>query len=84
MHFEYKPKMVCSTKIEFDLDNGILSNIRFTDGCDGNLKAVAKLLEGQSADFAISRLEGNTCGPRSTSCADQLTKAIRLALEQAD
>ena len=66
-----------------DLVVGV-NNIRFRGGCDGNLKAIGKLLEGADASFAIEKLKGNDCGGRGTSCADQLTKAIEQALaEQA-
>ena len=84
MTHTYRPRGVCSTRIEFDLEDGKLYNIRFQSGCDGNLKAIGKLLEGADAQFAIERLRGNDCAGRGTSCADQLTKAIEQALaEQA-
>lgn len=82
-HFEYIPTGVCSRYITFDLDEEHrIHNLQYMGGCNGNLKAVAKLLEGEKAEVAIEKLEGNTCGPRPTSCADQLTKALRKALEQ--
>lgn len=80
MHFEYRPKFVCAQKIEFDIENKIVSNVKFTGGCNGNLKAISKLIEGKNADEIITILEGNTCGGRPTSCADQLTKALKEAL----
>ncbi len=84
MNYTYRPRGVCSSRIEFDLEEGKLHNIRFRGGCDGNLKAIGKLLEGADASFAIEKLKGNDCGGRGTSCADQLTKAIEQALaEQA-
>ena len=84
MTHTFRPRGVCSSRIEFDLEDGKLHNIRFRGGCDGNLKAIGKLLEGADAQFAIERLRGNDCGGRGTSCADQLTKAIEQALmEQA-
>lgn len=76
-HIEYDTKNVCSRKIIFDLDdNGIIRNMSFIGGCNGNLKAISKLCEGQKADQIRNILAGNTCGPRNTSCADQLAKAI--------
>lgn len=77
-HVEFIPQNVCSRKITFDItDDNKISNLSFTGGCNGNLKAISKLLEGFPADKAIEILQGNTCGMRNTSCADQLTKAIK-------
>jgi len=76
-HFEYIPKIVCAKKIEFDLDeDNIIHNVKFTGGCNGNLKAIAILLEGVSAVNIIAKLKDNTCGNRLTSCVDQLAIAI--------
>lgn len=79
MHFRYRTQMVCAQEIEFDLNDDVVTNIKFYGGCNGNLKAIAKLLEGAKTDYIISKLEGNTCGFKSTSCADQLVKAIKEA-----
>ena len=79
MHFSYKTKNVCSSEINFDLEGNKLYNVVFTGGCNGNLKAIGKLVEGMDADEVIALLQGNTCGRSSTSCADQLTKAIQAA-----
>ena len=79
MHYRYKTKNVCSSEINFDLEEGKLHNVVFTGGCNGNLKAIGKLVEGMDADQVIALLKGNTCGPNFTSCADQLTKAIQAA-----
>ena len=76
----YTTKGTCSRFIDFDLEDGIVKNVVFTGGCNGNLKAISKLLEGQDAQTAANILKGNTCGPRSTSCADQLAKALTEAL----
>lgn len=81
MHYTYNPKGVCSTEINFDLDeNGKISGLRFTGGCNGNLKAIGRLLEGQDAKRAAEILKGNDCGGRGTSCADQLSRALEQAL----
>ena len=75
---EYKTKGTCSVKINFDIDNeGKVHNVSFVGGCNGNLKAIGKLVEGMEAKRVIEILEGNTCGPRPTSCADQLAKALK-------
>ncbi|MCM1130675.1 MAG: TIGR03905 family TSCPD domain-containing protein [Roseburia sp.] len=77
MTFNYETKGTCSKKITFDLDeNGNLHNVCFMGGCNGNLKAISKLVEGKPAEEVVRLLEGNSCGPRATSCADQLAKAI--------
>ena len=79
MHYRYKTKNVCSSEINFDLVEGKLHNVVFTGGCNGNFKAIGKLVEGMDADQVIALLKGNTCGPNFTSCADQLTKAVEAA-----
>ena len=79
MHYHYKTKNVCSSEIDFDLENNQLHNVVFTGGCNGNLKAIGKLVEGMDADQVIALLQGNICGRSSTSCADQLTRAIQAA-----
>ena len=80
MTYEYKTKGTCSSKIKFDLEDGIVRNVEFTNGCNGNLKAISKLVEGMEAEKVVSILDGNTCGMKSTSCADQLSKAITEAI----
>lgn len=79
-HITFSPKGVCSAKIEFDIEDGKLHNVSFTGGCDGNLKAVAKLVEGRDAKEVAEILNGNDCRGRGTSCADQFSKAICEAL----
>lgn len=80
-HIEFTPQNVCSKKITFDItDDNLITNLSFTGGCNGNLKAISKLLEGFPAEKAIEILQGNTCGMRNTSCADQLSKAIKSNL----
>ncbi|MBQ8859203.1 MAG: TIGR03905 family TSCPD domain-containing protein [Clostridia bacterium] len=80
--YTYHPSTVCAQEISFDFDGKRVSNIEFVGGCNGNLKAIAKLLEGQTAEEIIKKLEGNTCGRRPTSCTDQLTRALRAALAE--
>ena len=76
--FEYNTRGVCSKKIYFELDeNGLVHNVSFVGGCNGNLKAISKLVEGLEAKKVIEILEGNLCGTRNTSCADQLAKALK-------
>ncbi len=80
-HIDYDPKGVCSWCIHFDIDDEKrIHNVSFDGGCKGNLKAISKLVEGKDAGSIADILEGNTCGPRPTSCADQFSKALRQAL----
>ncbi len=81
MKFTYKTRGTCASSITFDINGDIISNVSFTGGCNGNLKAVAKLVDGMTVNEIENALEGNSCGPRSTSCADQLAKAVRAAYE---
>ena len=75
-HISYTPKLVCSRKIDIDLEDGIITAVKFTGGCAGNTQGVAKLLVGMTVDEAISRLEGIRCGFKPTSCPDQLAQAL--------
>ena len=82
MDFIYRTKNVCAQQIKFHLEGNIVTNIEFIGGCNGNLKAIAKLLEGQTVEHIVEKLSGNTCGGRPTSCADQLAKAVNQAYTQ--
>ena len=73
----YKTHGVCSRDITFDVDGSKLTNVQFTGGCSGNTQGVARLVEGMDVDEAIRRLEGIQCGPRPTSCPDQLARALK-------
>ncbi len=78
-NFTYRTQGVCAREISFDIENDKVYNINFMGGCSGNLSAICKLLEGSNIDYVIEKLEGNICGSKSTSCADQLTKALKIA-----
>lgn len=80
--YTFTPSGVCSMKISFEIEDGKLHNISFLGGCDGNLKAISKLLEGEEAQRAVDILKGNDCRGRGTSCADQLALAVEQALEE--
>ena len=80
--YTFTPSGVCAAMVTFDIDDGKLYNVRFAGGCDGNLKAIGKLLEGTSAEKAVEILKGNDCRGRGTSCADQLARAVEQALEE--
>ena len=79
--YSYKTKDVCSQQINFELDGDIVRNIEFIGGCNGNLKAISKLVDGWTVSKIEEALAGNTCGRRPTSCADQLAKAVRKGYE---
>ena len=82
MKHNYTTCGTCARQINFEIDeNGKLTNVSFVGGCNGNLKAIGRLVEGQDAAYIADLLEGNQCGPRPTSCADQLSKAIKEALK---
>ena len=79
----YKTIGTCSRQILFDItEDGKVENVKFIGGCDGNTKAIAKLLEGADAEKTVEILKGNQCGMKGTSCADQLAKGIAKALEE--
>lgn len=81
MEYTYIPRGVCSRKITFEINNGIVSNVRFAGGCAGNTQGVAALVEGMKAEDVIKRLSGIRCGFKSTSCPDQMAKAISEAIK---
>ena len=81
MRYEYKTKNTCSQVISFDIEGNIVKNIEFLGGCDGNLKAISKILDGATVEEIEGKLLGNTCGRRPTSCADQLARAVREAYD---
>ncbi len=76
MHYDYKTNYVCAQRIGFDLEDGKVKNVSFLGGCNGNLKAISKLVDGMTPDEINSILAGNTCGNKPTSCADQLARAV--------
>lgn len=82
MKYSYRTKGTCARTITFDLENGVVSNIQFEGGCNGNLKGISALAEGKDAEDIIETLEGIRCGFKSTSCPDQLATAIKEALNK--
>ncbi|MBR4727111.1 MAG: TIGR03905 family TSCPD domain-containing protein [Clostridia bacterium] len=81
MTYRYKTRGTCSRAIEFELEDGVLHNVRFDGGCNGNLKGIGALVEGQRAEDVIARCDGILCGYKPTSCPDQLAKALKEALQ---
>jgi len=82
MRYEYRTQNTCSQSISFDIEGNVISNISFYGGCNGNLKAISKLLEGATVEEIEEKLTGITCGRRPTSCGDQLAKAVRAAYNE--
>ena len=82
MTYTYKTQGTCSEKITFDLEDGIVKNVNFEGGCNGNLKGISALVEGKEAEEVIKTVSGITCGFKSTSCPDQLARALHEALNQ--
>ena len=83
-HFDYKTQDTCSQLISLDIDGDKVYNVSFTGGCNGNLKAIPILVDGMTVERIEEKLSGVLCGRRPTSCADQLTKAVRAAYEAAN
>ena len=81
MQYTYKTKGTCSQMITFDVNDNIVTNVQFFGGCNGNLKGIAKLVEGMDVADVIARVEGIRCGMKATSCPDQLAKALKAAKE---
>lgn len=84
MQYSYRTQGVCSAQINFELDGDVVTNVEFLGGCNGNLKAISKLVEGMTVDQIEGYLKGNTCGYKPTSCADQLAIAVRKAYQGAN
>lgn len=77
MDYTFKTQGVCAAKIDFKVEDNIVKDVKFTGGCNGNLKGIAALVQGMKVDDVIDRVEGITCGFKSTSCCDQFAQALR-------
>ena len=82
MVYQYRTKGTCARVIEFELENGIIGDVRFEGGCNGNLKGISSLIKGMKAEDVIARCSGIRCGFKSTSCPDQLAQALKEALNK--
>ena len=82
MKFEYKTSGTCSSKILFDIDDGIVHDLEYIGGCNGNLQGLSRLVEGMPVDEVISRVQGIHFGAKPTSCPDQLAQALLQAKEK--
>ena len=81
--YVHRNKGVCSSAVQFEVENGCLKNTAFIGGCDGNTSGICKLVEGMEIQEVINRLKGIHCGPRPTSCPDQLASALQAYLDEA-
>lgn len=79
MQYSYKTRGTCSREIHFEIEDGIVHNVTFIGGCNGNLKGIASLVEGMAIQDVITKVEGIHCGMKSTSCPDQLAQALKAA-----
>lgn len=77
MKYTYNTKGVCSSTIIFEVEDDIITSLQFIGGCNGNLKGISSLCMGMKVEDVIERLEGIKCGFKSTSCPDQLAKALK-------
>lgn len=77
MRIDYQMEGTCSTRIEVEVEDGIVKDVRYTGGCNGNLQGISALVKGMPVSEVIARLEGIRCGSKPTSCPDQLCKALR-------
>ncbi len=82
MKYDYKTNGTCSSAISFDIDGNVIRNVKFTGGCNGNLKALSTLVDGMTVEAIEAKLKGITCGWKSTSCSDQLARAVRKAYDE--
>jgi uncharacterized protein (TIGR03905 family) len=84
MKYNYRTKGTCSRSIQFEINDGIISNVIFEGGCNGNLKGISALVEGKEPDEVINALSGIRCGFKSTSCPDQLATALKEAINKGE
>ena len=81
-HFDYKPRGVCSRRISFDMEGDTVHNVSFMGGCNGNLQAISRVVEGMTVEQIEGYFKGISCNGRGTSCSDQLATAVRAAQEK--
>ena len=82
MKYDFDTRYTCARHISFDIHDGIVTNVKFTGGCNGNLKAIASLVDGMTVEQVAQKCEGITCGFKPTSCSDQLVKALKEARQK--
>ena len=79
MKFSYAPRGVCSQRMDFDVEDGIVKSVAIYGGCHGNLQGISKLITGMPVDEVIARLKGIRCGGKASSCPDQIAQALEQA-----
>ena len=79
MKYTYRTKGTCSRSITFDIEDGVVGNVQFEGGCNGNLKGIGAIVDGMKVEDVIDKLSGIRCGFKSTSCPDQLAQALMEA-----
>ncbi len=84
MTVTYQPKGVCASQMVVEVEDGVIKSLEVTGGCSGNLQGLSRLVPGMRAEEVAARLEGVTCGPKPTSCPDQLARALKQALEAGE
>ena len=77
MTYKYRTQGTCSRSISFEIDDGIVKNVYFEGGCNGNTQGIARLVEGMKKEDVIEKLDGIRCGFKGTSCPDQLARALK-------
>ena len=83
MTYSYRPRGVCSQRMDIEVEDGKIRSVQVIGGCDGNLQGISHLVAGMDVDEAISRLEGIRCGFKPTSCPDQLAQALKACKAEA-
>lgn len=84
MTYTYKTQGTCAAQITFDIDGDVITNVSFLGGCNGNLKAISKVVDGMTVEQIEGYFSGITCGYKQTSCSDQLAKAVRRAYDETN
>lgn len=77
MKYQYQPEGTCSRLIEIEMESGVIQNVSFVGGCNGNLQGISSLVKGMTAAEVVTKLDGICCGKKGTSCPDQLSKALK-------
>ena len=81
MHYQYQTSGTCSRVIDFDVEDGVVRNVRFLGGCNGNLQGIGRLVDGQPVERVRTLLSGINCNGKGTSCPDQLARALSQVAE---
>lgn len=82
MQYQYRPRGICPRQISFELDGDVVHNVSFLGGCNGNLQAISRVVDGMTVEQIEGYFKGIDCGGKGTSCSDQLATAVRKALEE--